>query len=138
MTLDDIEHRILRPEFKDARIHFAINCASMSCPVLADRPYVAGTLGADLDQAAGRYLASAEGARLDGAVVRVSSIFDWYGDDFIPEYASIVSGQRAAKARAILGALARFAPAPVAAVAKAGTARVRFLPYDWSLNDIAR
>ncbi|MBA2304124.1 MAG: DUF547 domain-containing protein [Acidobacteria bacterium] len=53
VSLDDIEHRILRPEFKDARVHFAISCASTSCPPLAAEPYRAGTLDAQLD-AAGR------------------------------------------------------------------------------------
>ena len=58
VTLDDIEHRILRPTFKDARIHFAVNCASISCPPLAAQPYRPETLDAQLNEAARTFLAS--------------------------------------------------------------------------------
>jgi len=85
VTLDDIEHRILRPEFLDARIHFAVNCASVSCPPLAAEPYRARTLEAQLNAAARTYLASAEGLQMRGRTIRVSSIFKWYGEDFIRE-----------------------------------------------------
>jgi hypothetical protein len=61
VTLDDIEHQILRRELKEPRIHFAINCASVSCPPLPPEPYRAETLDAQLDEAARRYLASPEG-----------------------------------------------------------------------------
>ena len=78
VTLDDIEHQILRRELKEPRIHFAINCASVSCPPLPPEPYRAETLDAQLDEAARRYLASPEGLRVDGDTLRVSSILDWY------------------------------------------------------------
>ena len=78
---DDIEHRILRPEFKDPRVHFAINCASISCPPLQGEPYRAAALEAQLDAAARRYLASPEGLQTDGNLLRVSSIFKMVGDD---------------------------------------------------------
>ena len=58
VTLDDIEHRILRPEFKDPRIHFAVNCASVGCPPLRSEPYRASTISAQLDANARSYLAS--------------------------------------------------------------------------------
>jgi hypothetical protein len=138
VTLDDIEHRILRPTFKDARIHFAVNCASIGCPPLAAVPYRPGTLGAQLDEAARTYLASAEGLRIDGDTFRVSSIFKWYGDDFVAEYAPIVPGDRAAGERAVLGAIARYGPAAAAARARSGGAAIAFLDYNWSLNDTSR
>jgi len=71
VTLDDIEHRILRPTFKDARMHFAVNCASVRCPPLAATPYRPETLGSQLDEAARIYLASPEGLRVDGETLRV-------------------------------------------------------------------
>ena len=69
VSLDDIEHRILRPVFTDARVHFGLNCASVSCPPLALEPYRADTLDAALDAAARRFLASAEGVVVDGGTM---------------------------------------------------------------------
>lgn len=135
VTLDDIEHRILRPTFQDARIHFAVNCASISCPPLAAVPYLGGTLGAQLDEAARTYLASPEGLRVDGGTFRVSSIFKWYGDDFVAGYAPLVPGSRPAGERAVLGAIAKYGPPAAAARARAGTPALQFLEYNWSLNE---
>lgn len=138
VTLDDIEHRLLRPTFKDARIHFAVNCASVSCPPLATVPYRPATLDAQLDAAGKRFLGSPEGLRLAGETLHVSSIFKWYGDDFIEQYAPLVPGDRDASERAVLGAVDRFAPAPAVVLVRTGNPAVRFLSYDWSLNDISR
>jgi hypothetical protein len=138
LTLDDIEHRILRPEFKDARVHFALNCASVSCPPLREEPYVASRLDAQMDDAARRYLASPLGLQLTGGTLSVSSIFKWYGDDFIAAFAGPAEGERAAKERAIRGVIATYGPAAAQQVARSPDARVRFLRYDWSLNDSAR
>ncbi len=137
VTLDDIEHRIVRPVFRDARIHFAVNCASVSCPPLAQEPYLGDQLDAQLDSSVRRFLASAEGVRLEGDTFHVSSLFKWYGEDFVAQYAPAIPGPRPAQDRAILGALARYAPEPIAARARAGRGAIRFLDYDWSLNDTA-
>lgn len=94
VTLDDIEHRIVRPLFLEPRIHFALNCASKSCPALALQPYLAERLGTQLDAAARGFLATAEGASLTGATLGVSSVFKWYGEDFVAEYASHIPGDR--------------------------------------------
>ncbi len=135
VTLDEIEHKILRPGFKDARVHFALNCASKSCPPLAAQPYRAETLGAQLDAAAKAYLATAEGLVVDGNTFRVSSIFKWYGEDFVAAYAPLVPGSRDINERAILGAIATFGPPDAAQRARLGTPRIVFLEYNWSLND---
>ena len=124
LTLDDIEHRILRPEFKDARVHFAINCASVSCPALREEPYVAARLDAQLDEAARRYLASPLGLQVRGHTLHVSSIFKWYGDDFAPA--------------GIPGTIATYGPPAAQQIARSPDVRLRFLRYDWSLNDTAR
>lgn len=137
VTLDDIEHKILRPTFGDARVHFAVNCASVSCPPLAVEPYRAATLDASLDAAARRYLASAEGLRVDGSTIAVSSIFKWYGEDFT-QYASLAPQNGDARARAILGAVIRFGPTDAVERARLHRSRVEYLDYDWSLNDVAR
>ena len=138
LTLDDIEHGILRSEFRDPRIHFAINCASIGCPPLASQPYRAETLDAQLDEAARTYLAIPEGLRDDGDDFLVSSILDWYGDDFVERFAPAIPGDRHPKERAILGVIAVYGPAALSARAKTGRPGIRFLDYNWSLNDTAR
>ena len=138
LTLDDIEHKILRPEFKEPLVHFAVNCASASCPVLASTPYRAGGLHARLEAAAQRYLASPHGLSVAGATVSVSSIFKWYGSDFVERFESKGPANGPAVDRAVLGVVASYGPEAGRAVALGGRARVRFLDYDWSLNDISR
>lgn len=138
VTLDDIEHRILRPTFKDARIHFAVNCASISCPPLAAEPYRARTLGAQLDGAVRTFLASPEGVRVAGDALEVTSLFKWYGGDFTGQYAPLVAGSRGAGDRGILGVIAKYGPPAAAELARSGRPAIRHLPYDWSLNDIQR
>ncbi len=135
VTLDDIEHKILRPVFKDARVHFAINCASVSCPPLSIEPYRDQALDSQLDAAARRYLGSPDGLRLDGDTMRVSSILDWYGEDFVPRYAPLIAGELSAKDKAILGVISTFGSGDAASRAARGNSRIVFLKYDWSLND---
>ena len=127
MTLDDIEHQILRRELKEPRIHFAINCASVSCPPLPPEPYRAETLDAQLDEAARRYLASPEGLRVDGDTLRVSRILDWYGEDFVERFASLAPEGRDENERAVRGVVIRFGPPEAAALARKPSARIRFL-----------
>lgn len=138
VTLDDIEHGILRPTFKDARIHFAVNCASISCPPLAAQPYRPETLDAQLDAAARAYLGSREGLRVEGETLLVSSIFKWYGEDFVAGYSPIAPDGGTATERAILGVVIKYGPADAAQLARTGRARIRFQDYNWSLNDVER
>jgi len=82
VTLDEIEHRILRP-MGEPRIHLAIVCASVSCPDLRAEPYTAATLAQQLDEQSRRFLNNtAKGLRVEDGVIRVSKIFDWFEDDF--------------------------------------------------------
>ena len=136
VTLDQIEHGILRPEFGDARVHMAVNCASKGCPPLRGEPYTGADLDRQLDEAARRYLASPAGARVSGDRLLVSRIFEWYGDDFVRQYAGMHPGTGRPAERAIQGFVEKYGPAEAAAAAKAGSA-VRFLDYDWSLNDVS-
>lgn len=136
VTLDDIEHAILRPVYGDARIHFAVNCASVSCPPLALEPYRGPTLDAELDAAARRYLSSPLGLIVDGTTLRVSSLFKWYGEDFVEGYAPLGPARGSSIDRAILGMVGRYGPEAARQLAAGGRARVRFLAYDWSLNDV--
>jgi len=134
VTLDQIEHGILRPEFGDARVHMALNCASKGCPPLRAEPYVGADLDRQLDDAARRYLATPAGTRATNGHLIVSRIFEWYGNDFVKQYAPMHPGSGRAADRAIRGFVERYGPPAAAAAAKAGSA-IRFLDYDWSLND---
>ncbi len=83
LTLDNIEHDILRPIWQDSRIHYAVNCASMGCPNLAPEPYTADNLERQLEQGARDYVNHVRGAELlDEAFGVVSSIYYWYQEDF--------------------------------------------------------
>jgi len=135
MSLDDIEHNVIRRNYSEPRIHFAINCASISCPPLKSAPYVDVQLERQLTLATRDFLASDEGVRVEGNYLYVSQLFDWYGDDFVSDYGGLVGAPGTAKDRAIAGVIAQYGPAVASQVAQSGRAHIRFLPYDWSLND---
>jgi hypothetical protein len=119
-TLDRIEHGILRP-MGEPRIHLAIVCASTSCPSLRREPFTAAHLDAQLDDAARSFLASeAKGLRIEARGIRISRIFDWFGEDF-------------EAGGGVLAFVRRYAP-PGAQEAVRGP--VRHLDYDWSLNGL--
>jgi hypothetical protein len=136
LTLDDIEHRILRPEFKEPRVHFAINCASVGCPPLAVEPYRASTLDAQLDASARRYLATERGLTIDVSTLRVTKILEWYGEDFVARFAPDAAGAPDRVERAIRGVVGQFGPPAAADLARAPSTKIKFLDYDWSLNDV--
>lgn len=75
-SLNQIENEIIRPQFKDARIHFALNCAALSCPSLLNKAYTAGDLDQVLDVQTKKFLNSTKNN------IKVSKLFDWYKDDF--------------------------------------------------------
>lgn len=81
LTLDDIEHNIIRT-LNEPRIHFAVNCASVSCPDLRHEAYRADRLDEQLDDQTRLFLNNEKGLLLEGNRVRLSKIFDWYGEDF--------------------------------------------------------
>jgi hypothetical protein len=130
-SLDDIEHGLLRgaPDFDEPRIHFAVNCASIGCPALRPEAYTADRWDAQLDDQTRRFLRDRTRNRVlqrDPLRIGVSSIFDWYGDDFD-------------SAGGVHGFVARYADAlgltPVEAeTARRNEARIEFLDYDWRLN----
>lgn len=128
-SLDEVEHKILRPEFGDPRVHFAIVCASLSCPDLRNEPYVPERLDAQLDDAARAFLANeAKGLVVspkgDGA--RVSAIFKWFADDFAAS-GGVLAFLRATGPAAVGQRLENLRPGGLS-----------YLDYDWSLNDSAR
>jgi hypothetical protein len=82
LSLNDIEHRILRPIWQDNRIHYAVNCASYSCPNLQPEPFTAENSERLLDQAVRDYVNSPRGVRSVRGRLVLSSIYDWYQVDF--------------------------------------------------------
>jgi len=82
LTLNDIEHRILRPIWRDPRIHYAVNCASLGCPNLQSRAFTAANTDSLLDAAAVEYINHPRGARVVDGKLHVSSIYVWFEADF--------------------------------------------------------
>ncbi|MDX1421882.1 MAG: DUF547 domain-containing protein [Kiloniellales bacterium] len=122
LSLNDIEHRILRPIWRDPRIHYAVNCAALGCPDLQPRPFAGGDVEARLTAAARRYVNSERGVRVRADGLVVSSIYVWFQEDF--------GGSDAA----VIAHLARYAePALAAALARAHG--IVDHAYDWALND---
>jgi hypothetical protein len=135
ITLDDMEHKLLRPEFQDPRVHFAVNCASIGCPPLAVEPYRADRLDAQLDAAAVRYLQSPRGLVVANGTLRLSSIFDWFGGDFDARFAASGPTGRSTTDRALLAVVAKYGTPEARAAAQNPNVRLTYLDYDWSLND---
>ena len=82
LSLNDIEHGILRPIWRDNRIHYAVNCASLGCPNLQAQAFTAANTGQMLDQAAKDYINHARGVNIKNNQLILSSIYDWYRQDF--------------------------------------------------------
>lgn len=82
LSLNDIEHGILRPVWNDERIHYAVNCASLGCPNLASQAYTAENTDQQLEQGAKEYIHHPRGFRWDGEDIVLSKIYKWYGVDF--------------------------------------------------------
>jgi hypothetical protein len=123
LSLDEIEHAILRPQFKDPRVHYSVNCASFGCPNLRAVAWKAATLEADLDAAARAYVNHPRGAAVEGGALKVSSIYKWFQGDFGGSSAGVI---------AHLEAYAE----PGLAKKLDGVKAVGSDDYDWSLNDI--
>lgn len=115
--LNQIEHNILRPLFEDARIHAAINCASVSCPRLRAEAYVADRLEAQLDEAMRAFLVDEVRNQPAGSVAQLSPIFSWFSGDFERNRGSV---------RAYVN---HYLPEPIPA-----TTAIRYLSYNWQLN----
>jgi len=123
LSLDDIEHGTLRPTFRDPRVHYAVNCASIGCPNLWPRAWRAATLERDLDLAAAAFVNHPRGVTVlaDGRL-RLSSIYAWFREDF--------GGTEAG----VLAHLRRHAAPPLAARLTDRTT-IAGDAYDWTLND---
>lgn len=121
ISLDDLEHGIIRPRFKEPRVHFAVNCASKSCPPLISEPYQGSTLDQQLTASTRAFLNDSEKNYLDGKKLYISKIFKWFGKDFNDD---------------VIGFFIRFADEELKRklTADRDYITVKYLDYDWSLN----
>lgn len=136
LTLDEIEHGILRPEYNEPRIHAALVCAAISCPPLRREAYTGASLERQLEDQTNRWLASAVGLRIDRAAreVAISTIFQWFGEDWPradPDAAPVPGHE---KQSAVLRFIARHRPAAEGQLLLEGNYRLSYLTYNWDLN----
>ncbi len=124
LSLDDIEHRILRPIWRDPRIHYAVNCAAIGCPNLNPVAFTADNTEPMLDKAAVAYVNDPRGARFDGNDLVVSSIYAWFEEDFGSSEAGV------------LRHLKRYARPPLSGPLE-GRDGYSDHTYDWSLNGVS-
>ena len=116
-TLDHVEHQILRKNFKDARIHVGVNCASVSCPKLANIAFTETNIEKELERLMKEFINDPAKNKLNNKKIEISEIFNWFKEDFssygsVIDYINIYADEKVAK-----------------------KARIKYLPYDWSLNE---
>ncbi|MFW6192439.1 MAG: DUF547 domain-containing protein, partial [Gemmatimonadota bacterium] len=131
LTLDQIEHNLLRPYFRDPRIHFAVNCASLSCAPLPTWAFTGDGLDEQLERRTRDFLRDPANVRIEDGTLMLSRYFDWYGGDFTDEGWEPRAGT-------IPAFVARYATDEVAefVAGRDGRPEVAFLEYDWSLNAV--
>lgn len=122
-SLDELENEIIRADFNEPRIHFAINCASFSCPKLRNEAYVPERLETQLNEQARDFLSDTERNQFDPATntARISKIFDWFEEDF-------------EDAGGVATYLTQFVEGDALAVLSSDDVRIEYMPYDWELN----
>ena len=121
VSLDHIEHDVLRPQFKDPRVHFVVNCASKGCPLLSEAPLTGIGLEARLDDAASRFINDPRFNRIEGNTLLASSIFKWFGEDFGDDIAGFFEKYATGELKSALAA-------------RKPQLTIKYLDYDWTLN----
>jgi len=117
--LNDLEHGILRPKFSEPRIHFAVNCASISCPRLWNKAYSAENLDQQLEQAARHFINNPDKNTLKESSYSVSKIFSWFRGDFKQGEESVIDFVN------------RYTETKIPS-----DATLEYLDYDWNLNEL--
>lgn len=123
LSLNNIEHDILRPLFSDPRIHYAVNCASVGCPNLATSAFTGAELEAQLEAAARDYVNNPRGVTVTASGVRASKIYSWFAEDFGDNETDLIRH------------LARYADGETATALQSAT-DIDGYDYDWNLNDL--
>jgi len=125
LSLDDIEHAILRPIFKDPRVHYSVNCSSIGCPNLGREAFTGVKLNTQLDAAARAYINNPRGFTVEGGTIKASSIYQWFQADF------------GGSEKGVLDHARNYADAPLK-IQLEGKTSIDGYFYDWSLNNIQR
>lgn len=140
LTLDDIEHKILRKKFKEPRIHVALVCASKGCPPLMEKAFTGDGLNEQLNEAGRNFLTDKTRNRFcaDCPKISLSRIFSWYGGDFEKTYPSSRKLQKkhGKKIASVITFAASYLPPKTRNFLLNGDYKVDFLDYDWILNDM--
>lgn len=123
-TLDYLENDLLRPKYKDPRIHFAINCASIGCPELRNGAFLASKLDSQLDEQTRKFLKDSSKNRLDAKTktLYLSSLFDWFKGDFVGQSGSVEKF------------IAPYMSGSDRAIVEKGGLTIKSTDYSWSLN----
>jgi hypothetical protein len=138
ITLNHLEHDILRKQYSEPRIHMVLVCAAKGCPPLRSVAYLAEKLDKQLDDQSRRYLISPNGLSIDREKkgVYFSSIFKWYGEDFIARYSPATGFTGLDKTeRAVANFYSSYLTAADSNFLSVGGYSVKYLDYDWSLNE---
>jgi len=140
MTLNDIEHQVLRVEYDEPRIHAALVCAAISCPPLRNEPFTGGRLDEQFDDQTRRFIERAGNFKIDrdAGKVYLSKILDWYGGDFEESFEPEegYDGQ-SDTVRAVLNFIAGYLSDDDRQYLRSGVYDIDYLGYDWALNDRA-
>jgi hypothetical protein len=138
LSLNHIEHDILRKKFEEPRIHMALVCAARGCPPLRKEPFVGKTIDAQLDDQSRKFLANPQKFYIDEKkdVVFVSSIFKWFGKDFLSRYSPEkgFEGQSKEK-KAVLHFISLYIPENQRNYLVRSKYKVKYIKYDWTLNE---
>jgi hypothetical protein len=122
LSLDDIEHQILRPAYKDPRVHYSVNCASIGCPNLPNKAFTGASLEEMLEAGAKAYVNHPRGVSVEGGKLKVSSIYSWFQADFGGSDAGVIAH------------LEKYAGSELKSKLK-GITKIAGDDYDWGLND---
>jgi hypothetical protein len=138
ITLNQIEHNILRKEFGDPRIHFAIVCASLGCPKLESYAFSGDSLDKQLNRVTRDFINNSGKVRLDqkDGTLYLSSIFDWYKEDFpaTPD-AREQLGKYDKDERGVIEFVLRYLPETQQNYIIKNQPSIKYLKYDWALNE---
>ena len=137
VSLNDIEHKILRPIFQEPRIHFSIVCASLGCPLLSPEPFRADVLQSQLEDAAKAFINNPSKVRWnpDGNTLELSRIFDWFADDFQTAADEPWKKLYSKKNAGPVAFVSKYLPTDTAAALHKSAAKIEYFDYDWTLND---
>lgn len=138
MTLEDIEHRRLRSDFNEPRIHFAIVCASRGCSPLRNMPYSADKLDSELDGQVDKFLGKKNKFRIDSSkkAIYLSPIFKWFAEDFIKKYGeNKIFSKYGERDGAVINFISQHISRQKLLLLKNREYDVEYLDYDWSLNE---